>query len=187
MGPDERLKRYQEAGADLLEVARAKAEELLRDLGAIGESTTQRAGAAVGELRAGGRRGSEQLLELIRKEVASQLSALGLATKADLADLERRIGGGARPPARGAGTARRATAAAPAAETGRGSPASSASAATKRAAAKTAAAANARPAKKVAAAPGPGTRKAAPGKAAPRKAAGTARKALGARKAPGPS
>ncbi len=183
MGPDERLKRYQESGAELLEGARAKAEELLRDLAAIGESTTQRAGAAVGELRAGGRRGSEQILELIRKEVASQLSALGLATKADLADLERRLGGGARLPARGSSTAGRVAATnARAAEAGRGSPASSASAATRRAADKTAAAANARPAKRAAATPEPGTRK-----ATPRKAAGTARKALGARKSPGPS
>ncbi|MST34438.1 hypothetical protein GHK86_17140, partial [Acidimicrobiaceae bacterium USS-CC1] len=84
MGPDERLRRYQEVGADFLETARARAEEFLRDIGALGEATGRQAGTTVGDLRDSGRRGTDQLFELIRREIAAQLSGLGLATKADL-------------------------------------------------------------------------------------------------------
>ncbi|MHB8506595.1 MAG: hypothetical protein ACYDEN_12905 [Acidimicrobiales bacterium] len=161
MGPDERLRRYQEAGAEFLEAARTKAEELLRDLGAVGESATHR---AVGDLRSGGRR-TEQLLDMIRTEVAAQLSALGLATKKDLQDLERRL------TSSGSGSPRRAAAKAGAPGAGRVSPASSASAATKRAAAQ---AGTAR------------TTKAAGTAGARKKAAGGARQAPATRKSPAP-
>lgn len=87
MGPDELLKRYQEAGADFVEMARTKAEELLRELGGLGGVAEER----VGEARQAGRRGADQLLDVVRREVAAQLSALGLATRADLEAIEARL------------------------------------------------------------------------------------------------
>jgi hypothetical protein len=84
MPSDDRLKQYQEAGAEFIEAARAKAEEFLRGLGAMGESTTRQASST-------GRRGADQILEMIRSEIAAQLAGLGLATKADLAELEHRL------------------------------------------------------------------------------------------------
>ncbi|HET9072757.1 MAG TPA: hypothetical protein VFN60_12655 [Acidimicrobiales bacterium] len=155
MGPDERLRRYQEVGADFIEAARARAEEFLRDIGALGEATGRQAGTTVGDLRDSGRRGTDQLFELIRREIAAQLSGLGLATKADLSDLERRLTGGSAAPAGGTK---------PAAEKAAARKAATEKAATTKAAA---------------------TKAAAPKKAATKKAAGgAAKKAAAARKAP---
>ena len=163
MGPDERLRRYQEVGADFIEAARARAEEFLRDIGALGEATGRQAGTTVGDLRDSGRRGTDQLFELIRREIAAQLSGLGLATKADLADLERRLTGGS-------GAAAPAGATKPAAE----------KAATKKAATKKAAAGAAKKApaaRKAAAAKSSAASKSAAAKAASRTAT-AARKAV---------
>jgi len=87
------MKRYQDAGAEFIESARSRAEEFLRDLGAIGESTGRQAGSTFEDVLGGGRRSTDQFLDLIRREVASQLSNLGLATKGDLEALERRLSG----------------------------------------------------------------------------------------------
>ncbi len=91
MARDERLKKAQDAGADFVETARSKAEELLRDLARAGGDTQGRAQVVIDELVESGRKGTELFTALVRKEIQNQLSALGLATKADLADLERRL------------------------------------------------------------------------------------------------
>jgi polyhydroxyalkanoate synthesis regulator phasin len=91
---DDVLKKYQEAGADFVEVARSRAEEFLRELAKAGDSTQSRAQGAFDELVEGSRRGTEQILELVRREITSQLSLLGIATKGDLAKLERKLGTG---------------------------------------------------------------------------------------------
>lgn len=93
MARDERLKKVQGAGADFLETARARAEEFLRELSRAGGDTQGRAQGALDELMEGGRKGTGQLVSVIRKEITNQLSMLGLATKDDLADLERRLSG----------------------------------------------------------------------------------------------
>ncbi len=87
------MKKVQEAGADFLENARSRAEEFLRELAKAGDSTQDRAQEAIDDLFSGSRKGTEQILSAIRSEVASQLGLLGLATKADLADLEARVTG----------------------------------------------------------------------------------------------
>jgi polyhydroxyalkanoate synthesis regulator phasin len=91
MARDDRFKRYQEAGADFLETARMRAEEFLRELAKMGDSTQKQAQGAVDELFEGGRKGTEQIVGSIRREITAQLSQLGLATKEDLAELERRL------------------------------------------------------------------------------------------------
>ena len=90
---DDRFRKYQEAGADFLETARARAEDFLRELSKAGESTQRQGKDALDDLLEGSRKGTEQLIGSIRDEVRSQLSLLGLATKEDLAALERRLGG----------------------------------------------------------------------------------------------
>jgi polyhydroxyalkanoate synthesis regulator phasin len=92
MNRDETLKRYQEAGAEFLDAARAKAEGFLRDATSAGEATQERATSAVDELLGSGRRGTEQLLDAIRREITTQLKALGVAKIVDLEALERRLG-----------------------------------------------------------------------------------------------
>ena len=93
MARDDRFRKYQEAGADFLETARARAEDFLRELSKAGGTTQGRGKDALDDLLEGSRKGTEQLLGSIRDEIRSQLSLLGLATKEDLASLERRLGG----------------------------------------------------------------------------------------------
>ena len=113
--PDDRFKKYQEAGVDFLETARARAEEFLRELSKAGESTQRQGRDTLDDLLEGSRKGTEQMrkgteqmLDSVRKEVRAQLSLLGLATKEDLAALERRLRSGA--PAAKAAPARKAAA-----------------------------------------------------------------------------
>ncbi len=91
MARDDRLKKVQGVGADFLETARARAEEFLRELSRAGGDTQERAQGALDDLVEGGRKGTEQLVSVIRREITTQLSLLGLATKDDLAELERRL------------------------------------------------------------------------------------------------
>jgi polyhydroxyalkanoate synthesis regulator phasin len=117
MAADERFKKYQEAGADFLETARARAEEFLWELSKAGDSTQRQAQDVVDEMFESSRRGSEQLFGAIRREITVQLAALGLATKDDLAALERRLTGRVAP-AKSAGTKASAARKAPARSTG---------------------------------------------------------------------
>ena len=91
------MKKAQAAGADFLETARTKAEDFLKELAKAGGDTQGRAQGAIDDLVVGGRKGTEQFVSTVRKEIQSQLGALGLATKADLAALERRLSGQAVP------------------------------------------------------------------------------------------
>jgi polyhydroxyalkanoate synthesis regulator phasin len=95
MARDDRFRKYQEAGADFLETARARAEDFLRELSKVGEGTQSQGKDALEDLLEGSRKGTERLIGSIRDEIRSQLSLLGLATKEDLASLERRLGGSA--------------------------------------------------------------------------------------------
>ena len=95
MARDDRFKKYQEAGADFLETARVRAEEFLRELSKVGDSTQRQGRGALDDLVDESRKGTEQVIASIRSEIRSQLSLLGLATKEDLAALERRLGGSA--------------------------------------------------------------------------------------------
>jgi polyhydroxyalkanoate synthesis regulator phasin len=93
MPRDERFKKYQEAGADFLETARARAEEFLRELAKATDTTQKQGRDTLDDLVEGSRKGTEQFISSIRKEITTQLSALGIATRDDLAALERRITG----------------------------------------------------------------------------------------------
>jgi valyl-tRNA synthetase len=110
MPRDDRLKKAQEAGSDFVETALARAEEFLRELARASEARQERAQDALDELLEGSRKGTESILSAIRREIAAQLSLLGIATKADLAELEERL-------ARPAPAAKKASAATPAATT----------------------------------------------------------------------
>jgi polyhydroxyalkanoate synthesis regulator phasin len=109
MARDERFKKYQDAGADFLETARARAEEFLRELAKATDSTQKQGRDTIDDLREGSRKGTEQFIASVRKEVTSQLSALGIATKADLDALERKLSG--RAGSQKAAPAKKATAA----------------------------------------------------------------------------
>ncbi|HLI01787.1 MAG TPA: hypothetical protein VKV06_13460 [Acidimicrobiales bacterium] len=181
MGGDDDRKR-QGPGADLFEQARHRAEAFLREVSNLGGSTQQQAGERVDQLWSVGRWSADQLMEAIRREIASQLTSLGLATKADLDALERRLTSGASDAGPAGGAAAEAVPGT--------NKAAKKTAATKPAATKTAAAKK-NPAKK--AAPGPAAARPAPPRGAPEKAATkkaaakmtAAQKAAGSKKAAG--
>ncbi|MDQ3640557.1 MAG: hypothetical protein M3450_03530 [Actinomycetota bacterium] len=91
MAGDELFKRYLEIGQSVLGMTRERAESIVRDLVASGEVAKGQATKAADWLVERGRAGTEELAEIVRREIRDQVSALGLATKDDLARLEAEI------------------------------------------------------------------------------------------------
>lgn len=91
MAGDDLFKRYLEIGASVLGMSRERAESIVRDLVASGEVAKGQATKAADWLVERGRTGSEEIAELIRREIRSQMAALGVATKDDIARLEAQI------------------------------------------------------------------------------------------------
>lgn len=83
--------RYLEIGASIFGMSRERAESIVRDLVASGEVAKGQATKAADWLVERGRAGTEELAEVVRREVRQQVSALGLATKEDVARLEALI------------------------------------------------------------------------------------------------
>jgi polyhydroxyalkanoate synthesis regulator phasin len=88
---DDRFKRYLEIGASVLSMTRERAEGIVGDLVASGEVAKGQASKAADWLVERGRTGSEEITELVRREIRQQVNALGLATKADVTRLEAEI------------------------------------------------------------------------------------------------
>jgi polyhydroxyalkanoate synthesis regulator phasin len=114
MAGDDLFKRYLEIGASVLGMSRERAESIVRDLVASGEVAKGQATKAADWLVERGRAGSEEFTELIRREIRQQITALGLATQADIAGLQAQIDElkAAAPPPVPAGTETRKAAAA---------------------------------------------------------------------------
>ena len=91
MAGDELFKRYLEIGASVLGMSRERAESIVRDLVASGEVAKGQATKAADWLVERGRAGTEELAEMVRREIRQQIAALGLVTRDDLARLEARI------------------------------------------------------------------------------------------------
>jgi polyhydroxyalkanoate synthesis regulator phasin len=91
MPRDDLFKKYQEAGEDFLEMARTRAVELLSELAKLSDTTQKQAQGAFDEMVESSRRGTEQVVNTIRAEIAAQMSVTGIATKRELDDLERRL------------------------------------------------------------------------------------------------
>jgi polyhydroxyalkanoate synthesis regulator phasin len=172
MAQNDMLKRYLDAGLAFTQMTRSRAEGIVKDLVKAGEIQREQTQERVEELVDRSRRNTEQLVELVRKEIATQIRQLGVVTRPDLRRLEGRIDvllgrgrGGSRstkPASAGSAAATSAPAPAPAKK--------------------------AVPVKK-SPAPAPAKKAAAPNKAsavkkaAPKKAAGPAKKATGVKKA----
>ena len=91
MPGDDLFKRYLEIGASVLGMTRERAEGIVRDLVASGEVAKSQATKAADWLVERGKTGSDELAELVRREIRQQVTALGLATRDDVARLEARI------------------------------------------------------------------------------------------------
>lgn len=91
MPGDDLFKRYLEIGASVLGMSRERAESIVKDLVASGEVAKGQATKAADWLVERGRTGSEEVAELVRREIRQQVTALGLATRDDVARLEAQI------------------------------------------------------------------------------------------------
>src|SRR3954471_5611681 len=91
MPGDDLFKRDLEMGASFLGIFRERAESIVGDLVASGEVARGQATKAADWLVERGRAGTEELAEMVRREIRQQVTALGLVTKDDLAHLEAQI------------------------------------------------------------------------------------------------
>ena len=78
MASNDGFRKYVEAGAALGQITRARAEEIVRELVGAGQLQGTQAQEWVDDLVERSRKASEDLLALVRTEVASQLTALGI-------------------------------------------------------------------------------------------------------------
>ena len=91
MADEHGFRRYLAAGMEWFSVTQQKAEAIVRDLADSGETAVGQAQKAFERLVERSRQGSEELRELVRSEIREQISALGLATKDDIARLEAKL------------------------------------------------------------------------------------------------
>jgi polyhydroxyalkanoate synthesis regulator phasin len=80
-----------EAGMEFTEMTRAEAQRRAQKLVREGQLAQERAQAFVDAVVDSSRRRADELADTVRKEIQRQMESLGLATKDDLSDLERRI------------------------------------------------------------------------------------------------
>ncbi|MGI8983584.1 MAG: phasin family protein, partial [Acidimicrobiales bacterium] len=91
MAGDDLFTRYLEIGASILGMTRERAESIVRDLVASGEVARGQATKVADRLVERAKAGSEELAELIRREIRGQVTALGLADRDDIARLQAQI------------------------------------------------------------------------------------------------
>jgi polyhydroxyalkanoate synthesis regulator phasin len=80
-----------EAGMQFTEMRRSQARRIAQDLVSRGEVARDQLTSTVDEILDISRRRTDDLTRLVRQEVQRQLGALGLATKADLERVERKL------------------------------------------------------------------------------------------------
>jgi polyhydroxyalkanoate synthesis regulator phasin len=85
------FRRSIEAGIAFTEMTRSRAEEIVRDVARSGELQWDQVQEQVEDLIEWSRRNTEQLIGLIRKEVATELSQLGIVTREHLEAVEQRL------------------------------------------------------------------------------------------------
>jgi polyhydroxyalkanoate synthesis regulator phasin len=80
-----------ETGMDFTELRRSQARQIVSELVARGHLAQDKAAAAVDEVLEMSRRRREDLRTLVQSEIQRQVGLLGIATRDDLARLERRL------------------------------------------------------------------------------------------------
>lgn len=84
-------KRYLDAGMEFSQMTRSRAEGIVKDLIRAGEVQREERKQRIEELLERSRKNTEELVNTVRKELSQQLSVLGVATKDDLAKLEKKV------------------------------------------------------------------------------------------------
>jgi polyhydroxyalkanoate synthesis regulator phasin len=91
MAQSDLLKRYLDVGMAFTELTRARAERIVKDLVRTGEVQRERAQENVDELLERSRKNTQAVADLVRRELKTQVTRLGLATKDDVSRLERKV------------------------------------------------------------------------------------------------
>lgn len=91
MAQSDLFRRYLDAGIAFTELTRERAQAIVREWVKAGEVPMQRADDFIEDLVERSRQNTEAIVALVQSQVQDQLSALGLATKADIARLEAKI------------------------------------------------------------------------------------------------
>ena len=87
------LSRYLDAGAQFVALTRAQARARAKELVGQGQLAQEQVQGFVDDLVDESRRRTDEMLEVVRREIQRQVKTLGIATKDDLARLESRISG----------------------------------------------------------------------------------------------
>jgi polyhydroxyalkanoate synthesis regulator phasin len=85
------LSKYLDAGAQFVALTRAQARARAKELVATGQLAQEQVQGFVDDLVEESRRRTDDMLEVVRREIQRQVKSLGIATKDDLARLEARI------------------------------------------------------------------------------------------------
>lgn len=91
MARDDLFRRSFEAGTAFLDLTRDRAEALVKELVKAGDVRKGRAQKLIDDLLERSRKGTEELRQLVRREITDQVAALGLATKDDIGRIESRL------------------------------------------------------------------------------------------------
>ncbi|HEX6596895.1 MAG TPA: hypothetical protein VF045_08165 [Acidimicrobiales bacterium] len=94
MARDDLFRRSFEAGTAFLDMTREKAEALVKELVKAGDVKKGKASKIIDEVLDRSRRATDELVQIVRREIGEQVAAMGLATKDDLDNLEQRLSGG---------------------------------------------------------------------------------------------
>jgi polyhydroxyalkanoate synthesis regulator phasin len=86
MASNERIRKYLDAGSVLGQVSRGRAEEIVRELVNAGDIQRSQAQEWVDNLVDRSRRTSDQVLELVRREVAAQLQKIDATSLESIAN-----------------------------------------------------------------------------------------------------
>ena len=91
MAQPELWRRLLEAGSDFTEMTQKRAEQLVQSLVDAGEVQVDQAQKAAQELVDKSRENRGKFLKAVDREVQAQVNRMGLATKADVDRLERKV------------------------------------------------------------------------------------------------
>jgi polyhydroxyalkanoate synthesis regulator phasin len=91
------LSRYLDAGTQFVALTRAQASARAAELVGQGQLAQEQVQGFVDELVDESRRRTDEMLDVVRREIQRQVKTLGIATKDDLARLESRISGASTP------------------------------------------------------------------------------------------
>ncbi|HEX2274761.1 MAG TPA: hypothetical protein VHG90_12880 [Acidimicrobiales bacterium] len=91
MAKSDLFKRTLEAGTSFLDMSRERAETVVKEWVEAGDLRKGRAQQAIDDVLARSRKVTDELRDLVRREIREQLGAMGVATTDDLARLEAKI------------------------------------------------------------------------------------------------